>query len=87
VIVEDQPDGGVRRIGGIKLAEEGDELARAVSIFDTGMYATCQQVDPGQQAERAVALVFVVANVGCVPGCGGRSGAVLPMAWMPGFSS
>ena len=51
VIVEDQPDGGVRRIGGIKLAEEGDELARAVSIFDTGMYATCQQVDPGQQAE------------------------------------
>jgi hypothetical protein len=62
VIVEDQPDGGVRRIGGIKLAEEGDELARAVSIFDTGMYATCQQVDPGQQAERAVALVFVVAR-------------------------
>jgi hypothetical protein len=35
-------------MGGIKPSEEGDELARTVSIFDTGMCATRQQVDPGQ---------------------------------------
>ena len=41
MIVEDQPDGGVRWIGDIELLEKGDELAR-VSIFDTGMDATRQ---------------------------------------------
>ena len=84
VIVEDQPDGGVHRIGGIKLSEEGDELARTVSIFDTGMYATRQQVDPGSRLSVPWRLYsWSRANVACVPGCGGRSGAVLPMAWSP----
>ncbi len=33
-----------------------------MSIFDAGMYATRQPVDPGQQTERAVAFVFVVVR-------------------------
>jgi hypothetical protein len=62
VIVEDQPNGGVRRIGGIKLLEEGDELAQAVSIFDTACTRPASRSIPGQQTENAVALVFVVAR-------------------------
>ena len=44
-----------------RVVEEANELARAVAIFDAGMHAARQQVDPSQQAQRAMALVFVVA--------------------------
>jgi hypothetical protein len=34
VIVEDQPDRGAGRIGGIEKLKEFDELAAAVAVFD-----------------------------------------------------
>jgi hypothetical protein len=47
-----------------------------------------EEVDAGQQADRAVALIFMIAREGRVrAGLGGRSGAVVAIAWMPGFSS
>jgi len=64
MIVEDQLDRGLRRIGAIQQLEELDELAAAMSVLDQGMHLAGEQVDPGQQADRAMALVFVVAAEG-----------------------
>ena len=61
MVVEDQLDGGVGRVGFIEPLEEADELARAVAVLDTGMNLAAQQIDPGQQAQRSVPLVFMVA--------------------------
>ena len=88
MIVEDQLDRGVGRIGGVEKLEELDELAAAMAIPDQGMDLAGDEIDAGQQADRAVALIFVLAcKVACTPGSGGRSGAVVSIAWIPGFSS
>ena len=59
-----------------------------MAIFDSGMNLAGEQVDPRQQAQRPETLVFIVArDEACLPAIGGRSGAVLAIAWMPGFSS
>src|SRR5580658_1306146 len=39
-----------------------NELARAMALLDACMHVAGEQVDPGQQTERAVALVFVIAG-------------------------
>src|SRR5208283_345622 len=62
VIIQDQLDGGIRGISGIEQLEEIDELARPVALLDTRMHLASQQVDPGEQAQCAMALVFVVAR-------------------------
>ena len=62
MIVEDQLDRGVGRIGRVEELEELDELAAAVAILDQGVNLAGQQVDAGQQADRAVALVFMIAR-------------------------
>jgi hypothetical protein len=52
------------------------------------MNLAAEQVDAGQQADRAVALVFVVACEGRVNVRFGRQvGDVVAIAWIPGFSS
>src|SRR5258708_40356450 len=53
MIVEDQLDRGAGRIGGIEKLEEFDELSAAVAISDEGMDLAGEQINPGQQAERA----------------------------------
>ena len=56
-----------RRVGWVGLIEELeelDELAAAVAILDQGVHLAGQQIDAGQQADRAVALVFMVACEG-----------------------
>src|ERR1700752_3736110 len=37
MVIEDQPDGGVRRISGVKFFEKPDELPRAMAVFDRGV--------------------------------------------------
>src|SRR6516162_419767 len=54
VIVEDELDRGCRRIGGVELSQEGDELARTVSFLDAGVDRAAQKVEAGQQAQRSV---------------------------------
>jgi len=66
MIVEDQADRGVRRIGGVDQLEKVDELAAAVAVLDQGMDFAGDEIDPGQQADRAVALVFKLAGEGRV---------------------
>jgi hypothetical protein len=61
MIVENQLDPGVGRIGGIEQLEEFDEFPAAVAVSDQGMDLASEQIDPGQQAERAVAFVFMIA--------------------------
>src|SRR5260221_10128865 len=64
MIVEDQADRGVRRIGGVDQLEKVDELAAAVAVLDQGMDFAGDEIDPGQQTDRAVALVFKLAGEG-----------------------
>jgi hypothetical protein len=52
---------GVGRIGGIEKLEEFDEFAAPVAILDQGMDPAGDQINAGQQADRAVALIFVLA--------------------------
>ena len=64
MIVEDQLDRRMGRIGGVEKLEKFDELAAAVAILDQGVDLAGEQIDAGQQADRAVALVFVIAREG-----------------------
>ena len=67
MIVEDQPYRRVRRVGSIEQLEELDELAAAMAVLDQGMHLAGDEVDPGQQANGAVALVLELARNGRVP--------------------
>ena len=71
MIVEDQLDRRVGRIGGVEELEEFNEFAAAVAVLDDSVDLPGEQIDAGQQADRAVALVLVVALRGGV-GAGNR---------------
>ncbi|MET4754425.1 hypothetical protein ABIB08_008804 [Bradyrhizobium sp. RT11b] len=62
MIVEDQLDRGAPRISGIEKSEEFYELAAAVTVSDESVDLAGEQINPGQQAERAVPLVLGVAR-------------------------
>jgi len=62
MIVEDQLDRGIGWIGGVEKFEELDELATAMAILDQGMDLSGEEIDPGEETERAVALVLEVAR-------------------------
>ena len=66
MVVEDQLDRHVGGISGVEPLEEADELTRPMAIFDARVHLAGEQVDPGEQAERAVALVFVITREGRV---------------------
>src|SRR5260370_41869580 len=61
MIVEDQTDRRMDRIGGIDELQKLDELAATVAVLDQGMDFAGDESDPGQQADRAVALVLKLA--------------------------
>src|SRR5450755_3194072 len=71
VVVQDHLDRRAGRVSGIEKLEEFDELAAAVAVFDQGVDLAGEQIDPGQQAERAVALILMIARECCV-GAGHR---------------
>src|SRR5271157_4636817 len=62
MIVEDQLDRRMARIGGVEELEEFNEFAAAVAVLDEGVDLAGEQIDAGQQADRSVALVLVVAR-------------------------
>src|SRR4029450_3889108 len=72
MIVEDQLDRGAGRIGGIEKLEEFDELSAAVAVSDEGMDLAGEQINPGQQAERAMAFVLMITREGRVDARLGR---------------
>ena len=72
MIVEDQLDRGIGRIGRIEKLEEFNEFAASVAVFDEGADLAGEQVDACQQADRAVALIFVLTCEGCMDARYGR---------------
>ena len=64
MIVQDKVDRRVGRIGFVETLEERDELAAAMAVLDQGVNLAGHKVDAGQQGDRAVALVFMVAREG-----------------------
>src|SRR5947208_7837746 len=72
MIVENQLDCGAGRIGDIKKLEEFDELSAAVAVSDEGMNLPGEQINSGQQAERAMALVLMITREGRVDARLGR---------------
>jgi hypothetical protein len=85
MIVEDQL---IRRMGwivGIEKLKEFDELAAVMAIPDQGVNLTGEQIDTGQQADRDLTFVFMIARSS--HGCRARtanpvSGAVAAIAWI-----
>jgi hypothetical protein len=57
-------DRGAGRIGGIEKFEEFDELFAAVAISDERVDLSSEQINPGQQAERAIAFVLMIPREG-----------------------
>ena len=72
MIVENQLDRRMGRIGGVEDLEELDEFAAAVAVLDEGVNLPGEQIDAGQQTDRAVALVLVIARDGRMPAGLGR---------------
>ena len=64
MIVEDQLDGGVGRIGGVAELEEFDEFTRAVAVLNDGVHVAGYQIDAGQQRHRPVGAVFMIIDRG-----------------------
>ena len=62
MIVEDQPDRGARRIGSIQKLKDFDELWAAMAVSNQGVDFSGEQINPSQQAERAVAFVLVITR-------------------------
>src|SRR4051812_25848550 len=75
MIVEDQLDRGSGRIGGVEQLEEFDEFAAAVAILDQSVDLAGDEINPSQQTDRAVPLVFMPGGKGRMPpGPRGRMG-------------
>ena len=72
MIVEDQLDRRMGWIGGIEKLEEFDEFAAAVAIPDQRVDLAGEQIDAGQQADRAMTLVFMIAREGLMDAGFGR---------------
>jgi hypothetical protein len=66
MIVKDQVDGRMGWIGRVEKLEKLDELRAAMAILDQSVNLTGQQIDAGQQTDRAVALVLILAREGRV---------------------
>src|SRR5262252_4645195 len=64
MIVEDQLDRRMGRIGGIDELKEFDEFAAAMAVLDQGVNLAGEQIDTGQQTDCAIALVLVIAREG-----------------------
>ena len=84
MIVEDQVDRCIGRVGRVEQGKELNEFTAAVTILDEAMNLAGEKIDAGQQADRAVTLVFMIAAEGYMYA---KSGAVVAIAWIPGFSS
>src|SRR5215472_4621106 len=64
VIVKDDLDRSMRRIGRVNNLEKFDELAAAMPVPDQGVNLPGQQIDAGQKADGAMALVFMITPEG-----------------------
>jgi hypothetical protein len=68
VIVKDDLDRSMRRIGRVNNLEKFDELAASMPVPDQGVNLPGQQIDAGQKADGAMALVFMITPEGRMHG-------------------
>ena len=64
MIVEDQLDRRVGWVSGVEKLQEFNEFAAAMPVFHQSMDLAGHKVDAGQQADRAEALIFMIAGEG-----------------------
>src|SRR5215469_7500381 len=64
VVVENDLDRGVARIGGIEALEKFNEFAAAVAFLDQGMDVTGKQIETRHQGQGTVTFVLVIAHHG-----------------------
>ena len=88
MVIQDQTQDPIRRVESIQVLEQSDEFAAAMPPLDPGGYVTGVQIQ-GRQDEQVPRRFYSWSRPqrACRPGTGFRSGAVLAMAWTPGFSS
>ena len=72
------------RIGSVEKLEDFDELAAAVALPDERVDLAGEQIDPGQQAERAMAFVLMIAREARVDGLALAANPAPSLRW-PGF--
>ena len=54
VVVEHDADAGLGRVVLVEVPEEFDELGASAPVFDDAMYDSGEEVDAGEQRDRAV---------------------------------
>ena len=64
MVVENDFDRGVGRVGGVEELQKLNEFATAMAFLDQGMDVTGEQIDTGHQGQGAVALVLVITHHG-----------------------
>src|SRR6185437_13355127 len=73
MIVQDQLDSSLRWIGSIEDLEKFDEFSASVAILNHRVDLASHKVNAGQQAERAMSLIFVLPGKSCIDaGLGGQ---------------
>jgi len=87
MIIEDELDRGAGRISGVEMLEEFDELSAAVAVSDERMDLPVSRSIPANRLSVPCVCTRNPREVAWTPGTAGKSGAVVAMAWIPGFSS
>src|SRR5271163_2851753 len=64
MVVENDLDRGVSRVGGVEEFEKFNEFAAAVAFLDQGMDMTGEQIDAGHQGQGTVTFILVIAHHG-----------------------
>ena len=88
MVVQNDPGPGMGRIVGVQVLEKGDEFLASMPLLYPGNDMVGGEIQGGQDRGRSQSdILWSRDTVGCFPGTGGRSEAVSPNAWTPGFSS
>jgi hypothetical protein len=64
MVVEDDLDRGVGRVGGVEELKKLNEFATAMALLDQGMNVTGEQIDPRHQSQGAMAFVLMITHHG-----------------------
>src|SRR5713226_9157777 len=64
MVVQDQPDGAVRRIVSVQILQQGNELYAAMTLFHTGDYVAVVEIQRRQNGPGPIPDVLVIARDG-----------------------
>src|SRR5206468_6310429 len=67
MIVQNEPNGAVRRVGGVEVLQQGDKLPAAMTPLDVRRYMTGMQVKGRQDGASPQAFILVVTGQSRVP--------------------